>query len=203
MARLFLMCGNIGSGKTTFARPFAKENGFRYISADDCYAFYNGDECNRENKYTVWELFYRMIHDAHKMGQDVVIDTNAPYPSDRDEFLNRFPEYEEHTLIWVDTSKELSWKGNCNRTRKVPREVFDMLCEAFVQPGRSEGVCRSGWDNIYRIVRTEDGFDFGNIIKKNGSLSDYPVEKWFTNTTTAQRLLNVRGGAYELHEEAV
>lgn len=179
MPKMYLMCGDIGSGKTTFAKTFANLHGFRYIGIDECYAFYNGNECDRSNKFEVWQLFFKLIHEAYKLNQDVVVDTNAPYISDRQEFLNWFPEYEEHTLIWISCSMEDAWTGNIKRVRKVPEDVFNRLWEAFEEPERSEPGGRSEWDNIYRINRTGNKFELAEIIKRNYNLPDYPIEKDF------------------------
>lgn len=179
MPRMYLMCGDIGSGKTTYAKAFARQHSFRYIGIDAVYEFYNGDECDRSNKFEVWQLFFKLIHDAYKLGQDVVVDTNAPYIGDRQEFLNWFPEYEEHTLIWINCSMEDAWEGNCKRVRKVPEDVFNKLWESFEEPQREEPGGRSDWDNIYRIDRLGSKFEIGEIIKRNYSLKEYPVEQDF------------------------
>ena len=98
MGNMYLMCGHVASGKSTFARQFAEKNGFRYLDIDACYKVYNGDEKIHENKFEVWILYYQLIHQASMLGQSAVIDTNAPLSSYRDEFLNWFPEYDSHHL---------------------------------------------------------------------------------------------------------
>jgi len=50
MAKMFLMCGNCGSGKTYFAKEFAEKNSYKYVSIDERYKAHNGSESNRENK---------------------------------------------------------------------------------------------------------------------------------------------------------
>ena len=101
MADLYLMCGICGSGKSYFSKQFAALNGFRYLNVDDCYAVMNGDERIHENKFDVWQLYYKLIYQANELGQTAVVDTNAPYRSDREEILNWFSGFEKHRLIWV------------------------------------------------------------------------------------------------------
>ena len=92
--------------------------------------------------------FYQLIHQAAMLGQDVIVDTNAPLTSYRDEFLNWFPEFDRHHLIWIDADPQLAWANNCGRERHVSREVFDHLVEQFQVPDPEEGttVSRSAWD---------------------------------------------------------
>ena len=40
MAKMYLMCGLSGAGKTTFAKKFAEENDLIYLSIDDFYKDY-------------------------------------------------------------------------------------------------------------------------------------------------------------------
>lgn len=175
MGKMILMCGHIASGKSFFARRLATENSLRYLDIDECYKIYNGDERIRENKFEVWILFYQLIHNAALLGQDVVIDTNAPLISYRDEFLSWFPEFETHHLIWVDASPQLAWQNNCGRSRRVGRESFNALVSMFQEPSAEEGngVSRGIWDTICRIDNIENHFQPPVFIK--GTPEDCPL----------------------------
>ena len=167
MGSMYLMCGHIASGKSFFAKRFAEKNGFRLLDIDACYRIYNGDEKIHENKFEVWILFYQLIHQAALLGQSVVIDTNAPLSSYRDEFLNWFPEFDSHRLIWIDASPQLAWSNNCGRERCVPRETFDQLVALLQEPTPGEGtaVSRAAWDGICRIENIENEFQPPAFIK--------------------------------------
>lgn len=167
MGTMYLMCGNIASGKSFFARRFAEKNGFRYLDIDACYQIYNGDEKRHENKFEVWILFYQLIHQAALLGQSTVVDTNAPLTSYRDEFLNWFPEFERHCLVWIDADPALAWANNCSRERAVPRETFDRLTALFQAPTPEEGtsVSRSAWDSICRIKNDQNHFCAPEFLK--------------------------------------
>ena len=158
MADLYLMCGICGSGKSYYAKHFAQANNFRYLNIDDCYAVLNGSECIHQNKFEVWQLFYRIIHKACELGQTVVVDTNAPYRSDREEFLNWFSDFDSHYLLWVNASPELAWKNNMGRTRKVPKESFDNVNKVFCAPTEDEPRGRAEWKRIVRIDNADNHF---------------------------------------------
>ncbi len=167
MGKMYLMCGHIASGKSYFAERFAEKHGLRYLDIDACYKIYNGDETIHENKFEVWILFYQLIHQAALLGQDTIVDTNAPVSSYRDEFLNWFPEYDSHHLIWIDADPELAWQNNTRRTRQVPRETFDHLVSMFQAPDPEEGttVSRAAWTSICRIQNTGNEFAPPEFLK--------------------------------------
>lgn len=77
MAKMYLMCGLSGVGKTTFAKKFAEENNLVYLGIDEEYARINGDECIHENTFRVWISFYEKIHSLEVAGIDCIVDTNA------------------------------------------------------------------------------------------------------------------------------
>jgi len=170
MADMYLMCGICGSGKSTFAKKFAEDNNFRYLNIDDCYAILNGDERIHTNKFEVWQLFYKMIHIAETLNQTVVIDTNAPLVRDRQEFLDWFPGFEKHILIYIDTDYELAWENNNNRPSKriVPKDDFDRVVKMFQEPTKDEPGARSEWDIIYKIKNKNNNNFEHSIIKNMG-----------------------------------
>lgn len=154
MAEMFLMCGKCGSGKSYFAKQFAKTNGYRYLGIDECYAILNGDEKIRENKFEAWQLFYKRIHICEELGQTVVIDTNAPFPNDRQEFLNWFPGFEYYTLFWIDSSDENCLRNNLFRSRQIPKDHLEKVNKMFIPPTENEPGGRAEWTHIYHIINT-------------------------------------------------
>lgn len=151
MADMIVMCGNISVGKSFFARKIADALHYRYINIDDCYAILNGDERIHENKFEVWQLFFQLIHKCIELDQSVVVDTNAPFISDRQEFLNWFPEFNMHSLIWVDAPMGLALEKNRQRRRVVPNSQILDLASRFNDPCEQEPGGRSVWNNILRI----------------------------------------------------
>ena len=172
MAKMFLMCGHPGSGKSFFAKRMAKFNGFRYLSIDDMYATFNGDPNSHDNKFDVWITFFRQIHAAEIAGQDVVIDTNAPTYCDRSEFLDWFSGFDEHYLIWIDADEELCLENNWHRGRIIPEDQMNNLFNIFEAPDLYEKSARCGgntirrskWDGILRITNKENVFQEMSVV---------------------------------------
>lgn len=133
MAKMFLMCGISGSGKTTFAKKFAEDNNILYLGVDDFYKKRNGDECLHINTFDVWIDFYKAIHDAELLGVDCIVDTNALTTSQRDQFIEWFPTFEHH-LIAIEASENLRKKNNLSRRRQVPDTVMDKMAKKYESP---------------------------------------------------------------------
>ena len=172
MARMFLMCGHPGSGKSTYARELARKNGFRYLSIDDMYATFNGDPTSHDNKFDVWMTFFRQIHAAEVAGQDVVVDTNAPTRADRFEFLNWFSSF-EHYLIWIDADEKLCLENNKHRSRVIPEDQMRNLFKVFEKPSEYDtyyNKTRSEWKSITRIVNKN------NIFIDSHSIGEFPKD---------------------------
>ena len=168
---LFLLTGHPGSGKSYFAKQFAKDNGYRYLSIDDMYATFNGDPHSHDNKFDVWMTFWRQIHAAEMAGHNVVIDTNAPTRLDRNEFLNWFASFEHH-LIWVDASEELCLRNNTNRSRVIPEEQMKTMFSFFEPPTSfdTRDHNRATWKSISYVPNNDN--HFGERITISGEFPE-------------------------------
>lgn len=133
MAKMYLMCGCSGAGKTTFSKAFVAEHGLKYLGIDDFYALINGDECIHTNAFEVWIEFYKAIHEAEINNIDVIIDTNAITKSHREQFLEWFPTFEHH-LIYIEACESLRKKNNMSRRRQVPDEAMDRMTALLEKP---------------------------------------------------------------------
>lgn len=159
-AKMFLMCGHPGSGKSYFAKQFAEKNGFRYLAIDDTYAYFNGSPYSHDNKFQVWMTFFQQVHAAEEAGVDIVVDTNAPTIIDRAEFLNWFPSYEHH-LIWVDAMPELCLVNNQKRGRVIPKDQMKKIFGYFEQPVGDEFFSfspRAKWYSFSRVKNVNNNF---------------------------------------------
>ena len=159
MARMVLMCGHPGSGKSYYAKDFAKKTGFRYLSIDDMYATFNGDPYSHENKFDVWMTLWRQIHLAELAGQDIIMDTNAPTVDDRNEFLNWFPNF-THYLVWIDAPMTTCLKNNEQRKRKISAEHMKDMFTFFQPPTMAECAnARTKWKQIVHIKNVNNKFE--------------------------------------------
>lgn len=126
MAKMYLMSGCSGVGKTTFAKKFAEENNLLYLGTDEFYALINGDEIIHENSFEVWIALYQAIHAAEMNGRDCIVDTNALTVVHRDQFLDWFPTFEHH-LFFISANEDLRRANNLSRRRQVPEEKMNEM----------------------------------------------------------------------------
>lgn len=126
MAKMYLMCGLSGVGKTTYAKKFAEENNLVYLGIDEFYAKVNGDECIHENSFEVWIEFFKAIHETEVNNIDCIIDTNAITRCHRTQFLDWFPTFEHH-LIYIYADEELRYENNHSRRRIIPNHVMNKM----------------------------------------------------------------------------
>ena len=173
MAKMYLLCGMPGAGKTYFAKDFAEKNNYLYYSIDELYKQRNGNESNRANKFKIWMYFYELIHISEINERDIVVDTNAPTLFDRTEFLNWFPTFEHH-LIWINAPIDLCLENNRNRERVIPEDVMKKLFLNFEEPTMFTYTmscrARSQWKSISMIKNNNNHFEnrltlFGSFPK--------------------------------------
>lgn len=147
MAKMYLMCGLSGAGKTTFAKKFAEENNLVYLSIDEVYSTYGKvawgrkDNCSiyddRDMSFQVWIQFFKHIHNLELDSRDILIDTNAPTFVKRQQFIDWFPNFDEHNLIYIEINDEfLRFMNNESRDRIVPRKEMERMRYEFEPPAR-------------------------------------------------------------------
>lgn len=162
MARMYLMCGCSGAGKTTYAKQYAKEHNLLYLGIDDFYAKVNGDECLHINFFEVWIEFFKAIHEAEIRDIDCIVDTNAITRCHREQFIEWFPSFEHH-LIFVEASVELRKKNNLSRRRNVPDDAMDRMTQRLEIPTSASE--NDKWKSIAFIYNDNNCFRAPSFMK--------------------------------------
>lgn len=162
MAKMYLMCGLSGAGKTTFAKEFAEENDLIYLSIDDFYKEYGHGQYDEDTGFSVWIEFFKAIHMMENYHVNIIIDTNAPTFVKRQQFIDWFPNFDEYNLIYIAIDDEnLRKKNNASRGRVVPIDEMERMRKEFEEPVEfydySKLTCtypEKRWNNIlvYRNV---------------------------------------------------
>lgn len=153
---MYLMTGVSGSGKTTFAKEFAHKNNLRYLNIDNFYLATFGNENTHEHEFDVWMMFYRAIEIASRDNVDIIIDTNAPTISNRDEIYNWFGQmFAENYIIFIDAPGDLCVRNNSNRGRVIPEDEMVRMIGKYERPHKEE---TRKWDNIYIVHNDNNTF---------------------------------------------
>ena len=142
MAKLFLMCGIPGSGKSTWAKNHLHKNA-QYVSRDDIRFSYiaEGEEYfSREGE--VWETFVKTINTNLELGYDTFADATHINPASRKKLLNQIKNYESVEAIFIDTPLSIALERNELRKdteRYVPRSVIRRMSSQLEEPTFLEG----------------------------------------------------------------
>ncbi len=162
MAKMFLMTGPSGAGKTTLASQLVQERSLRYLDIENFYLAFFGDETVHNHEEEVWRSFEAAIKVAEADGIDILVDTNAPARKDREWFIQRFPGF-EICLIVVEAPEMLCRKNNQTRTRTIPEFEMDEIFKNL-EPVNSDEMA---WYSIVELYRNTDnsGVKFVKKIK--------------------------------------
>lgn len=148
MVTLEVLVGIPASGKSTYAKEKAIEQGCIYISSDKIREeLCNDVNCQDKNKEVFNEMYKRTVQELN-FGYDVIYDATNIKSKNRKELLKRIRS-DVHdivcnvTVFLIPVSTCLHM--NENRDRKVPLSVILKMVDDFEVPDFN----REGWDNIY------------------------------------------------------
>lgn len=169
MAKMFLVCGISGVGKTTLSKRMENKHNLLRIGIDDFYEKVNGDEKDRRNKFEVWIEFFKAIHDAEEKDQDIVVEASGLTRHQRREFIEWFPTFEHH-LIFIEAAADLRNKNNLARDRHVPEWRIAEMERKVQRPGTTnDDEC---FNSITFFRNKGNRFSFPKTIR-----GDWPYEE--------------------------
>lgn len=150
MAKLFLMMGIPGSGKSTWCKNHISPLE-RYVSRDEIrFSLVSEKEEYFSKENQVYKHFIKQIDGYIKRDYDVFADATHLNSASRNKLLRSISTSpDEINIIWIKTSLEEALKRNENRkgTRSyVPRSVIRRMCNQIETPSFEEGI-----DKIYII----------------------------------------------------
>lgn len=152
---LILLVGIPGSGKTTYAEKYIKENpNAVHLSSDKIREELWGNEATQGDNNEVFSLMQYRAIDALNNGQSVVYDATNITRKDRSYIIALCPKFAkiECHIIWA--SIETCIERDAARERTVGKEVIDRMLKRFQAVYYDEGV-----DEIKIIL--PESFDIG------------------------------------------
>ena len=154
---LILLVGIPGSGKTTYAEKYIKENpNTVHLSSDKIRAELWDNEATQGDNNEVFSLMQSRAIDALSNGQSVVYDATNITRKDRSYIVSLCPKFAkiECHIIWAPI--ETCIERDAARERTVGKEVIDRMLKRFQAPYYDEGI-----DEIKVVVPdTFDRFDY-------------------------------------------
>ena len=155
MSTMICLSGMPGSGKTTWAAEFLKKHpDFLYFSPDSYYERINGDECDRADTFEIWMAMFRDIHIAEKNGYNVLIDSDNLTYAQRNQWIEWFPYFDEHILLFLEEDYNTCFDRVSKRRRTIPEIIMREKMYKWENPLEA-GDCAE-WDRVYQISSDED-----------------------------------------------
>lgn len=136
MARLYLMIGIPGAGKTTWARALSH---VVYIGSDEIRQELYGKELTLRGHGKVHRIMMDRALKALKAGRDVVLDSSHLTRRSRRWVLKQLPPDVETVAIFLNTPLKQAFRNNRLRARHVPEIGISILRLHLAQPGMDEG----------------------------------------------------------------
>ena len=138
MAKLIVLSGVPGSGKSYFADAFRKEvGGHVYVVSSDALRYeVTGNQQNMEEDKLVWKLFYGMAH-VYAMDKSgiCILDATNSVCKYRVGITQPFKKmYEEIHLVAFDIDRDVVRSQNLNRLFPVRPEALEELFEKYEAP---------------------------------------------------------------------
>ena len=151
MAKLILMCGIAGSGKSTFAKMHMDKVLDIYVSRDDI----RFSLLTEEDEYfavedEVWTQYVAAINAGLRNGRTVWADATHLNKKARLKLLHAiYPTPEHIEVIYIKVPLQTALKQNAQREglRRVPDEVIHRMWNSIEEPEFHEG--KFSYDKIY------------------------------------------------------
>ena len=155
MSTMICLSGMPGSGKTTWAAEFLKKHpDFLYFSPDSYYERINGDERDRTDTFEIWMAMFRDIHIAEKNFNNVLIDSDNLTYAQRNQWIEWFPYFDEHILLFLEEDYNTCFDRVSKRRRTIPEIIMREKMYKWENPLEA-GDCAE-WDRVYQISSDED-----------------------------------------------
>lgn len=142
MAKLIVLSGVPGSGKSYFADAFRKEvGGHVYVVSSDALRYeVTGNQQNMEEDKLVWKLFYGMAHVyAMDKGGICILDATNSVCKYRVGITQPFKKmYDEIHLVAFDLDRDTVRSQNLNRLFPINPEALEELFEKYEAPNEKD-----------------------------------------------------------------
>lgn len=142
--KVFILCGAPGSGKSTWANDFVKNNPNTVkVCPDDNRRAIGGDSNNQAVSYPAFCMAKDQMRNALEAGKCVIFDATNMYKKARKDFINLARGKGAKVIAAVfECTKEILLTRNQKRAtlggRNVSEEVIDRMLSRYQQPDTTE-----------------------------------------------------------------
>lgn len=147
MAKLYMMFGYPGAGKTTTSQAIARLTGAQHLQSDRVrLELFPEPAFSQDEHSTLYTTLDNRTEQLLREGKDVIYDANLnrrQHRQDKYDICERTGA--TPVLVWVQTEKNLSRVRAMDDSRKrlwppdeTPNQVFDRVAEALQEPDSDE-----------------------------------------------------------------
>ena len=156
MAKLVMMCGVPGSGKSYFSDTLKKraKKHVYIVSSDRIRKMVLGSPQNFTNEKLCWTMFYELAK-TYALDKDgiVVLDATQLTVQYRTESTKDLKDlFDERILLVFEINKELVYHQNQHRKYPVPIDALERMINEYEEPGEKD---KEYFTDIY-YVRNHD-----------------------------------------------
>jgi len=133
---VYMICGFIGAGKTTFAKKLEKDTGAVRITKDEWLIklFGNSPLIDRFEEYDkkICELANDIAFQFVEQGVDVIIDDGFWYKSQREEMKDRIKKAGAKVMLYyIKSSMKTMKDGVAGRNNNITKDSFEVSEKMF------------------------------------------------------------------------
>jgi predicted kinase len=155
-----MLVGLPASGKSTYGKKYAEQNGLTYFSSDDLRQELWGDVDDQKDHHIIFDELYKRAKKSLQSGKSVLIDSTNINDNRRRITIEEFKRFGAKFDIpisfvahYVNTNVGICKIRDENRERKVSKRVIERMYKGLQIPTYAEG-----WDDI-NIIFPEDEDD--------------------------------------------
>ena len=139
------MVGLPGSGKSTYAKEFIKDQQVEYLSSDSLRAIFGKNESDQSVTPKVFGHIKTKVDEYLKVGKNVLVDATNVNRKERSDYINTAKKYNSKVVAVVF---KMDRNGLIARNKKrgdeggrvVPDWVIDKMLNKFEEPDFNEGI---------------------------------------------------------------
>jgi len=134
---VYVICGFIGAGKTTFARKLEKETNAIRITKDEWIIKIFGNKITSDKNFEVYDknitqLAQDLAFKILKAGKDVIIDEGFWVKSQRDDIKKKILDIGAKPIFYyLQNSVDKMKERVANRSKNPPKDSFEISEEMF------------------------------------------------------------------------